>query len=220
MKDYIILFVLLAVIFTACTSIDLATYEDENLYAELDTNDPAMVTLSVVNQRTQEIELDRGRLSYARNGETLQLSPVVLSQIGTSAPPMAIPPQARLERSFAPERLIRTEKGKLIIPDWVPDELDGSVFRFGYKAPDGEKEILFPDTQQRQLLGTVKIANDTVFPFFKSVEARRKNLYNLALAQAAGSYGSNVKLVNLRYDSAKGFFKESASLSADVIRGE
>jgi hypothetical protein len=79
---------------------------------------------------------------------------------------------------------------------------------------------VFPDNQQRQLLGTVKITNDTVFPFLKSVTNRRKKLYELARAQAVSSYGSNIRLVNLRYDSAKGFFKESAVLSADVIRGE
>jgi hypothetical protein len=107
-----------------------------------------------------------------------------------------------------------------VVPEWVPEKLEGSVFRFAYKAPEGEKEIVFPDNRQRQLLGTVKIANDTVFPAFKSVEDRRKKLYNLAHAQAVSSYGSNIKLVNLQYDSVKGFFKESSTLNADVMRGE
>ncbi|MDR0997717.1 MAG: hypothetical protein LBL70_01510 [Treponema sp.] len=220
MKKFIFLLAFFGVLFAACTSIDLATYEDENLYAELETNDPAMVTLLVVNQLNQEIELDRDKLSYAYDGQIQQMSPLVLSQTGTSVPPMVIPPQARLSRSFAPEHLIRVEKGKLVVPQWVPENMDGAVFRFAYKTPEGEKEILFPDTRQRQLLGTVKITNDTVFPFIKSVEARRKVLYDLAHAQAVDSYGSNVRLVNLQYDSAKGFFKESSSLNADVIRGE
>jgi hypothetical protein len=222
MKNTIILFrfFALAVLLASCASIDLATYEDENLYAELDTNDPTMVTLLVVNHRNQEIELDRQGLSYTGNGKTLPMSPLVLSQTGTSVPPMIIPPRARLNKSFAPEQLIRVESGKLVVPEWVPEKLEGSVFRFAYKAPEGEREIIFPDNQQRQLLGTVKITNDTVFPAFKSVEDRRKKLYNLAYAQAASSYGSNITLVNLQYDSAKGFFKESATLSADVIRGE
>jgi hypothetical protein len=107
-----------------------------------------------------------------------------------------------------------------VVPNWVPEKLEGSVFRFAYKTPEGEREMVFPDNQQRQLLGTVTIANDTAFPAFKSVEDRRKNLFNLAQAQAVTSYGSNIRLVNLRYDSVKGFFKESSSLSADVIRGE
>jgi hypothetical protein len=224
MKKPIILFTLFTVFFVvffaSCSSIDLATYEDENLYAELDTNDPTMVSLLVVNRRNQEIELDRQGLSYTENGETLQISPLVLSQTGTAIPPLIVPPQSRLNRSFAPERLIRTENGKLVIPEWVPEKLEGSVFRFPYTAAEGKKEIVFPDNRQRQILGTVKIANDTVFPFFKSVEDRRKKLYSLAHSQAVSSYGANIKLVNLRYDSAKGFFRESSSLNADVIRGE
>jgi hypothetical protein len=220
MKKSVVAFTFFAVLFASCTSIDLATYEDENLYAELETNDPAMVTLLVSNQRSQEIELDRQGSSYTVNGESLQLSPLILSQTGTSVPSLVIPSKAQLNRSFAPERLIRTEKGKLILPKWVPEKLEGSLFRFAYKTSEGEKEIVFPDNRQRQLLGTVKISNDTVFPFFKSVKNRRKKLYELAQAQAVSSYGSNIKLVNQRYDSAKGFFKESATLSVDVIRGE
>jgi hypothetical protein len=220
MKKTVFLLSIFAVLFISCNSIDLATYEDENLYAELDTNDPAMVTLLVVNRGDREYELDRDRLSYTRNGQTLQMSPLVLSQTGTATPPLTVPPQARLSRSFAPEQLIRTENGKLVVPEWVPEKLEGSVFRFPYKAPEREREIVFPDNQQRQLLGTVKIANDTAFPVFRSVENRRKNLFNQAQAQAVASYGSNIRLVNLRYDSVKGFFKESSSLSADVIRGE
>jgi hypothetical protein len=215
-----ILFTLLAVLFAACTSIDLATYEDENLYAELDTKDPSMVTLMVVNRRNQEIELDRDGMSYIKGGQIMQMSPLVLSQAGTSVPSLIISPQSQMSRSFAPEQLIRMEKGKLVIPQWVPEKIDGSTFHFAYKTPGGEKKIVFPDNQERQLLGTVKITNDTVFPFFKSVEKRRKVLYDLAYAQAASSYGSNIRLVNLQYDSAKGFFKESSSLNADVIRGE
>jgi hypothetical protein len=220
MKKSVVLFTFFAVLFASCASIDLATYEDENLYAELDTNDPTMVTLLVVNQRDREIELLREGLSYTGGGKTLPMSPLVLSQTGTSVPPMIVPPQARLNRSFAPEQLVRVEGGKLTVPEWVPEKLEGSVFRFAYKAPEGEREIVFPDNQQRQLLGTVKVSNDTAFPAFKSVEDRRKNLYNLAYVQAVSSYGNNIKLVNLRYDSVKGFFKESSTLSADVIRGE
>jgi hypothetical protein len=220
MKKYIPLLTLFAALFAACTSIDLATYEDENLYAELETNDPTMVTLRVVNRRNQEIELDRDGMSYVKGGQIMQMSPLILSQAGTSAPPLTVPPQARLSRSFAPEQLIRVEKGKLVVPQWVPENMDGSVFRFAYRTPEDEKKIVFPDNQERQLLGTVKIGNDTVFPFFKSVEKRRKILYDLAYAQAADSYGGNIRLVNLRYDSVKGFFKESSTLNADVIRDE
>ncbi|MDR1636349.1 MAG: hypothetical protein LBR93_03335, partial [Treponema sp.] len=156
MKKTILLFSVFAVLFAACNSIDLATYEDGNLYAELDTRDPSMVTLLVLNRGDQEYELDQGRLSYTRNGQTLQMSPLVLSQTGTSIPPLIVPPQARLSRSFAPEQLIRTENGKLVVPQWVPEKLEGSVFRFAYKTPEGEREIVFPDNQERRLLGTVK----------------------------------------------------------------
>jgi hypothetical protein len=219
MKNFIFLLAFFGVLFAACTSIDLATYEDDNIYAELETNDPAMVTLMVINQQDQEIELDRDRVNYIRGGEIMQLSPLVLSQTGTSVPPMIIPPRARLSRSFAPEQFIRVEKGKLVIPKWVPENIDGSVFRFAYKTPEGQREMVFPDTGQRQLLGSVRITNDTVFPVFKSIEKRRKALYDLAHAQAVSSYGNNVRLVNLRYESTKGFFKESAALNADVVRG-
>jgi hypothetical protein len=220
MKNFIFLIAFFGALFAACTSIDLATFEDENIYAELETNNPAMVTLMVVNRQDQEIELDRDRLNYIQGGETMQMSPLVLSQTGTAIPPMIIPPRARLSRSFAPEQLIQVKKGKLVIPKWVPQNIDGSVFRFAYKTPEGQKEMVFPDTRHRQLLGSVKITNDTVFPFFKSVEARRKVLYDMAHAQAVASHGNSIRLVNLQYDSTKGFFKESSSLSADVTRGE
>jgi hypothetical protein len=87
MKKTVFLLSIFAVLFVSCNSIDLATYEDENLYAELETKDPAMVTLLVANRGDREYELDRERLSYTRNGQTLQMSPLVLSQTGTAAPP-------------------------------------------------------------------------------------------------------------------------------------
>jgi hypothetical protein len=217
MKNYCILFVVVAALFSACTSIDLATYEDDKLYAELETSDPTMVTLTVESRWNSEIEINRDRLSYNRNGLTQPMSPLVLSQTGTAAPPMTVPARARLNRSFAPEQLIRVEGGKLVVPNWVPEELEGSVFRFGYKTAEGEGEMVFPDPQQRQILGSVKVSNDAALPFFKSVGDRRKTLYNMARDQAIDTYGNNIKLVNLRYESTKAFFKETGRLSADVV---
>jgi hypothetical protein len=209
----------LLVISAACSTIDMSTYEDEYIYAELETNNPRQITLTVDNRSGQEFTLETGALCRSTGGE-FPLTPVNETESGNALPRMLLSPGARQSRNFAAERAISLSSGKQTIGDWVPENSSGLEFRFAYRLGAGERSLVFPDPGERVLVGRVQVAVDIPLPFLSSIADRRRKVYQEALAQARVSFGAGgkeLRLVNLRYDSKTNGFVENAVLSADVI---
>ncbi|MDR1025514.1 MAG: hypothetical protein LBL56_07285 [Treponema sp.] len=206
----------------ACTTIDMSTYEDENIYAELELNNPKQVILTVDNRSGAAFVLDQTRTASLRGGPEFPLIP--LDGTGSGDSPMNIEmniePGARQSRNFIARQALGVDGGKPVINDWVPADPSGMVFRFNYRIGGEDRPLTFPDPQTRTLRGKVNVSADIALPFLKSIEARRRKLYDQAQAQAAASFGApgkTLRLVNLRYSSSTNGFVEKAALSADVV---
>ncbi|GHV53488.1 hypothetical protein AGMMS49579_12340 [Spirochaetia bacterium] len=211
-KIYLSLIVLSIVLISACTSIDLATYEDEKVYAELETNDAKLITLKVKNLTGTELNILPDQISYSSDSKTNALVPE-----GTLKPVAS-----RGTESFFfvdPQAVTVPKPDKREVAKWVPDSLKTSEFKFGYRIGETDGVMIFPDPQERTLAGKVNISNDFALPVFTKPEARRTKLYNMALDQAKASFGAGIRLVNVRYDSTTNFFVDKATLSADVVKG-
>jgi hypothetical protein len=218
-KIYLSLIVFSLIFISACTTIDLTTYEDELVYAELETNNAKLVTLKVKNQTDRELNILPDQISYSVNNAANVLAP----EWETGVQPGTITPVASKEttsRSFVdPQAVTVNEKsGKRTVAKWVPDSLKTSGFRFGYRVGETNGVMIFPDPQERVVAGHTNVSKDFALPIFTKADARRSKLYNMALDQAKGSFGADIRLVNLRYDSTNSFFVDKATLSADVIR--
>jgi hypothetical protein len=197
----------------ACTTLDMSTYEDDHIYAELETNNPKQITLTVDNRSGAAFTLDHGGAAFLQNGRE---SPLTLLD-GTGEP---LGPGARQSWNFASGQALSLEDGKPVIGDWVPEDPSGTEFRFNYRTGGEDRSLVFPDTQNRALVGKVSVSADIALPFLKSVADRRRKLYDQAQAQAVANFGApgkNLRLVNLRYSSSTNAFVEKAALSADVM---
>ena len=202
-----------------CTTIDMLTYEDGNIYAELETNDPTRITLTVDNHGAGDLTLVQNRAVYTGSGRRSSLT--VLDEAQGA--------QFQLSRgdmrslSFAPAEAISLSGGKQKIAAWVPGDTFNDRFEFAYSIAGEEYPLVFPDGRERLLLGKVNVSLDIPFPFSSSVTERRRKIYDLAIKQATGAFGGagkKLRLVNIRYDSTNSGFKEKAALTADVIAGE
>ncbi|GHU15477.1 hypothetical protein FACS1894163_02300 [Spirochaetia bacterium] len=210
-KIYLSLIVLSMVLISACTSIDLAIYEDEKVYAELETNNAQLVTLKVTNQTGTELNILPDQISYSANSKTNALVPE-----GTVKP---VPSRGTESIFFVDPQAVTVPKpDKRKVDKWVPESLKTSEFRFGYRIGETDGVMIFPDPQERVAVGKVNISNDFALPVFTKPEARRTKLYNMALEQAKASFGADIRLANVRYDSTTNFFVDKATLSADVIK--
>jgi hypothetical protein len=196
----------------------MSTYEDENVYAELETNNPKQVILTVDNRSGSEVTLDQNGAAFLHNGRESPLTPLD----GTGAP-LYIGPGSRQSRNFAASQALSLEGNKPVISDWVPTDPTGVAYRFNYRIGGEEQSLAFPDTQGRTLVGKVNVAADIALPFLKSIPDRRRKLYDQAQAQAVANFstpGKELQLVNLHYSSTTNAFVEKAALSADVIAVE
>jgi hypothetical protein len=216
--------VLAALLFLgACSTIDMFTYEDENIYAELEMNNPAQVTLMVDNRGNGELTLDRERVFYISGGRRSLLKGIDVTAAETQASPLRIPPGTRQSQSFALEEAISPGSGKLKITDWVPEDNAGDHFNFVYSAAGAEYPLAFPDSKERPLVGTVKVSLDIAMPFRYSITERRRRIYDLAMAQAKDAFGERgreLRLVNIHYDSVSKGLSEKTFLTAGVIAVE
>ncbi|GHT66674.1 hypothetical protein FACS1894110_10770 [Spirochaetia bacterium] len=211
-KIYLSLIVLSILLISACTSIDLATYEDEKVYAELENNNAKLVTLKVKNQTGTELTILPDRISYSADRKTNALVPE-----GTVKP---VASRGTESIFFVDPQAVTVDakSGKRKVAKWVPDSLKTSEFKFGYRIGETDGVMIFPDPQERTLAGKVNVSNDFALPVFTKPEARRTKLYNMALEQAQASFGAGIRLANVRYDSTINFFVDKATLSADVIK--
>jgi hypothetical protein len=206
----------------ACTTIDMSTYEDEYLYAELETNNPKQVTLTVDNRSGSEFTLET-RAFYRFGGGESPLTPVSETESGNALPRMFLAPGSRQSRNFAAEQALSLRGGKQSIGDWVPKASSGLEFSFVYRLGGEERSLVFPDHRERVLVGRVQVAVDIPLPFLKTIAERRLKVYEAALAQARISFGAEgreLRLVNLRYSSKTTGFVENALLNADIIAVE
>jgi hypothetical protein len=214
--------VLAALLFLgACSTIDMLTYEDENIYAELEMNNPSRITLMVDNRGNGELTLDRERAFYTSGGRRNPLSGI--DETATETSPLRISPGTRQSQSFAIEEAISPGSGKLKITDWVPEDNAGDQFNFVYSVAGEEHPLVFPDSRERTLTGKVKVSLDIAMPFRYSITERRRRIYDLALAQANGAFGERgrtLRLVNIHYDSESKGLSEKMFLTADVITVE
>jgi hypothetical protein len=207
----------LGVCTSACSTIDMFTYEDGNLYAELEANNPQQVTLTVDNRSGGELILDQERAAYIGGGRRFPLK--ALDRESREAP-LRLPPGVRQSLSFAPAEALSQDGGK--IAEWVPEDASGDSFEFSYRAAGEEQALIFPDDRERPILGRVKVSLDIPLPFSSSVTERRRRIYDQALIQAKESFGGErkLRLVNIRYGSTSNGFKEKAVLNADVIAAD
>jgi hypothetical protein len=204
----------------ACSTIDMSTYEDENIYAELEMNNPRQVTLTLDNRSQGELVLDQTRVYYSYNNQEAPLTPVTETESGADVPPMRVPPAARKSQNFALDQAVALKDGKRDISEWLPQDTSGVGVRFVYLIDEEERPLVFPDPQERALVGKVRVSLDIAVPFLSSVIDRRRKIYDLAFAQAKSSFGAGgkqLRLVNLHYDSKTNGFVENAVLTADVI---
>jgi hypothetical protein len=211
---------LCALALAACSTIDLSTYEDADIYAELETNNPKQVTLTVDNRGGDPFTLEQSGAAYRRDNRESPLIPV--NSAGES-PSRILSPGARQSWVFVAQHALNPGAGKQSIADWVPPDSSSLEFRFTYRLGGEERTLVFPDTGERTLLGKVQVAVDIALPFLKSVEDRRRKVYDQAVAQAAASFGAGgkkLRLVNLRYDSKSNGFVENVILSADVTAAD
>ncbi|MDR2177172.1 MAG: hypothetical protein LBP20_03915 [Treponema sp.] len=214
MKTTLYAAIAIALLSTACTTIDMSTYEDEYIYAELESNNPKQVTLTVDNLSAGELTLEQTGASCRYNAREFPLVPV--TQSAASAAPLS--PGARHSWNFAAQQPLNLSGGTQ--GGWVPENSSAMEFRFAYRLGGEERSITFPDSGERTLIGTVQAAVDIPLPFLKSVTERRRKVFEQALAQAKTSFGADgkkLRLVNLRYYSTSNGFVENAVLSADVI---
>jgi hypothetical protein len=203
-----------------CTTIDMLTYEDGNIYAELETNDPTRITLTVDNRGGEDLSLLQNQAVHTGVGRRSSLTALGEIQGGSQ---LRLSPGARQSLSFAPAEAVSVSNGKQKIASWVPGDTSNDRFEFAYTVAGEEHPLVFPDRQERPLLGKLNVSLDIPLPFSSSVMARRRKIYDLALKQANDSFGGEgkkLRLVNVRYDSTNKGFKEKAILSADVIAGE
>jgi hypothetical protein len=195
------------------------TYEDENIYAELEMNDPGRVALTVDNRGGGELTLDQA--SYTGGGRR---SPLTAVQEDSAAPStLRISPGARQSRSFVLEEALTLSGGKLKIADWVPEDNSEDRFDFVYRLNGEDHPLTFPDNRERPLVGKVKVSLGTALPFRYSIPERRRKIYDLALDQANNAFGGpgkKLRLVNIRYDSSSKGLSETSQLTADVIAGD
>jgi hypothetical protein len=226
-----------------CTSIDMSTYEDDYIYAELAMDDPRQITLTIDNQGPDELILDQTKVRYIRYNQESPLTPVTETEHGADVPPLRIAPQTQGSRNFALEPSLSVTNGKRTINKWVPEDTSALGFKFYYRlegkepageAPAGEERegeapgreerpLFFPDPHERELVGKVKVTLGIGMPFFYTIPERRQRIYDQAVAQARAAFGAGgreLRLVNLHYDSKISGFVENAILTADVIAVE
>jgi hypothetical protein len=152
---------------------------------------------------------------------------------------MAIPPGGRYNKSFfsADSFYYSSSLKTWITRKWIPNNLTGSSFVFTYKINGDEKYIVFSGENSvsnlpasDEILGTVDSEKTFWnFLFLKSPNKRREILHDMALQEAQGKYGNDVRLKNLKYVGAWSpasllfyfsllGFVEKATLSADVVK--
>jgi hypothetical protein len=216
---YILAVTAMLVMSAACTTIDMSTYEDGYVYAELETNDPKRVTLTVDNRSGTAFTLEETGALYRYEGREAQL--VLLNEAQGSR--LSLAPGARYSWNFIALQALTLSNGTQSVTDWVPANSSTVEFRFAYRQGGEERSLVFPDPGQRSLVGKVAISVDIALPFLKPVAERRARAYEEALSQARGSFGAGgreLHLVNLRYDSSSNGFVEKVTLSADVVAVE
>jgi hypothetical protein len=217
--------VAMALLTAACatTGIALFTFEDENIYAELEASDPKQLNLVIDNRSSGALTLDQGKAAYTHANQESRLIAVDGTQAGTAVPTLRVPVRTQQSRNFALERAVTRNGDIASVGDWVPPDTSMDRFAFVYRIGDEEYPINFPDTGERVLLGKVTVTLEIGMPAATPVSERRRKIYDKAVEQAAASFGAGgrlLRLVNLRYASTGNFFKESASLSADVIAAD
>jgi hypothetical protein len=203
-----------------CTTIDMSTYEDEHIYAELETNNAKQVTLTVENRSGDEFTLEQTGAAYRYNNRESPLVAAGSAGSGGTASQMLLPPGAQRSWNFVAQHAINLSGGKQSIGNWVPEDSSALEFRFMYHLDGEERSLTFPNTDSRHLVGKLQVTVDIGLPFLKSIADRRRKAYDQAVAQARASFGAGGKalvLVNLRYDSKTNGFVENVTLSADVV---
>lgn len=203
-----------------CTTIDMFTYEDQLIYAELETNNAKRVTLTVENRSEDGFTLEQTGATYRYNNRESLLVPVTSAESGDTATQMLLPPGTQRSWDFVAQHAISLNGDRQSIGNWVPEGSSVLEFRFMYSLGGEERTLTFPYSGERTLAGKLQVAVDIPLPFLKSVADRRRKVYDQAVAQAKTSFGADGKkliLVNLRYDSRTNGFVENVTLSADVI---
>lgn len=209
------------------------------------------VEFTIENKTEEGISLITDYLSYNfASGKMVKLLPGETKQLHTalSSPPIAIPPHSTIKKIFY--FVEASDAARTALKIIISPELDNASLVFGYRK-DG-KEIVskvtaadninvttfsgyvyrdpnMPLPEYKNKLGEVTAKQKTWnLLFTKSVEKRRKDLYDLATKKAIEQYGSNILLANIRYEgtwnplslvlyfSLLGFV-EDAKITADVL---
>ena len=181
------------------------------------------VEFTIENKTEEGISLITDYLSYNfASGKMVKLLPGETKQLHTalSSPPIAIPPHSTIKKIFY--FVEASDAARTALKIIISPELDNASLVFGYRK-DG-KEIVskvtaadninvttfsgyvyrdsnMPLPEYTNKLGEVTAKQKTWnLLFTKSVEKRRKDLYDLATEKAIEQYGSNILLANVRYE--------------------
>lgn len=217
-------------------------FENEDLQATLYFSSPKRITLEVENKTDSVIIIVMDLASFnGASGTSSRLVPEGTKYINTteSHPSEVIPPKGKYRKGFISAdsiHFVSGSSGGWETDDWVPNKLAGTKYVFGYKTNTEDRFIVFSKDMalasgavSPELLGSVVVSEQFWnILFLRSVEERRKILFDKAMNDATKKYGKNIRLRNLDfqgswsglslvlYFSILGFV-EDASLTADVI---
>jgi hypothetical protein len=214
--------------------------EDDHLRGQIDIVDDSWVKLSLENKTDAVITLTGDLASFSTSiGESYKLVPEGTRFIdsGKSVPSIPIPPRAKFTKEFASgDSFHYSTYGGWDQDPWIPRDLSGTSFVFGYRAGDKDSFLIFPGTAPisekgaPRRVGSVDIDRTFWNPLFvfPTPEQRRQTLIELAQVKAEKEFGSGVLLDNLDFKSTwSGWsllfyfsmfgFVEDATLTADVV---
>jgi hypothetical protein len=245
--------VLIGFFITSCTTVTLKPdsvdlprpamhFQNDNMSTTLNCKNSHWAEILIENKTDKVITLQWDLSSFSPiSGSSQRLIPegTKYSQSQQSVPPVAIAPGTKFVKSFTSADGSYYESGQYggwrDLP-WIPKDLNGSKFVFGYRLDNKDDFIIFDGNessknivQPEQPIGTVTYSKTYWnILFLKSVDSRRSELLQLAKEKAKKQYGNDIELANIAYSgswkpeslilyfSMLGFV-EKASISADVM---
>jgi len=246
-----IAFVIMVLILTSCVTMKPTEdyprpemiSQNDYISGKLNCKDSYWAEITIENKSEKVVTLLWDVSSFTpSNGNSHRLVPEGTKYIEAkqSIPPVSIAPGSKFVKSFFSSDSFYYQSGEYggwtDLP-WIPKDLSGSKFVFGYRIGSEEGFLIFDGNESHskmkappEIIGSVKY--ETTFwniLFLNPVEKRREVLLREAKKEAVNKYGNNIELTNIEYAgnwspaslilyfSMLGFV-EKASITADVIQ--
>jgi hypothetical protein len=219
------------------------TSQNEVISGKLNCKNSYWAEIAIENKSDKVVTLLWDVSSFSPiNGNSQRFVPEGTKYVDAkqSIPPVSIAPGSKYVKSFSSSDSFYYQSGEYggwrDLP-WIPKDLNGSKFVFGYRIGSEEGFLIFDGNESSkkmkappQIIGSVSYEKTfwNVL-FLKSVDKRREFLLEQATKEAEKKYGNNIELTNIEYEgnwspasillyfSMLGFV-ENASITADVIQ--